>query len=177
MKRLLETVAILLTLGTVGFAQTGYPNSTPQYDPQYDRGYGGQWQGKMSEHDQHEFNEEYAKWQEAKNKNDTHGIDKHARKMEEIMARYNIPRDTPFDAIATPNEYSHHYDARQFQGRFSPDDQKEFDKQYEHWLKDRQKGDRDDIAKDEGKMQEIMARNNIPRDVPYNLLASGGRGD
>jgi hypothetical protein len=41
-------------------------------------------------------------------------------------------------------------------------------------LKDRRKGDRDDIAKDEGKMQEIMARYNIPRDVPYEALASGG---
>jgi hypothetical protein len=63
-----------------------------------------------------------------------------------------------------------------FQGKFSTNDQKNFDRAYEHWLKDRRKSDRDDVAKDEGKMQEIMARDNIPRDVPYDLLASGARG-
>jgi hypothetical protein len=73
--------------------------------------------------------------------------------------------------------YSPHYDVRQFQGRFSAEDQKKFDKAYEHWLEDRRKSDRDDLAKDEGKMQEMMmARYNIPRDVPYDVLASGARG-
>jgi hypothetical protein len=42
-------------------------------------------------------------------------------------------------------------------------------------MHDRRKNDRDDIAKHEGKMQEIMARYNIPRDVPYDLIASTGR--
>jgi hypothetical protein len=60
--------------------------------------------------------------------------------------------------------------------RFAPEDQKKFDKAYEHWVNDRRKRDRDDIAKDEGKMQEIMTRYNISRDVPYEALASGGRG-
>jgi hypothetical protein len=176
MKRLLEGLALLMVLGMMALAipvlaQSGYPG-----DPQYDRGYAGQWQGRMSADDQKEFNEQYEKWQDANRKNDRHGIDKHARKMEEIMARYNIPRDAPFQAIATSNGYSDHYSAREFQGRFSSDDQKKFDKAYEHWLNDRRKGDRDDIAKDEGKMQEIMSRYNIPRDVPYDLLASGARG-
>ena len=40
----------------------------------------------------------------------------------------------------------------------------------------RRKHDQDDIAKDEDKMQEIMAWYNIPRDVPYAALASGARG-
>jgi len=31
------------------------------------------------------------------------------------------------------------------------------------------------MAKEEGKMQEIMARYNIPRDVPYDAVVSGGR--
>lgn len=119
---------------------------------------------------------EYKKWQEANAKNDRNDVDKHARKMEVIMARYKIPVDTPFDAVATSNEYSRHYDVREFQGRFSLDDQKKFDKAYEHWVNDRSKRDRDDIAKDEGKMLEIMTRYNIPRDVPYDVLASGAQG-
>jgi hypothetical protein len=95
--------------------------------------------------------------------------------MEEIMARYNIPQGTPFDAIATTNGYSRHYDYREFQGRLSAEDQEKFDKEYEHWMNDRRKNDRDDIAKHEGKMQELMSRYNIPRDVPYDLIASTGR--
>jgi len=170
MKSRLPILAVLLALCFSAFAQSEYP------DRDRDRGYAGQWQGRISADDQKEFNHEYHEWQEANGKNDRHEINKHARKMEEIMARYNIPRDTPFDAIATSNGYSPRYDAREFQGRFSHDDQKKFDKAYEEWLEDRRKSDRDDLAKDEGKMQEIMARYNIPRDVPYDLLASGARG-
>jgi hypothetical protein len=96
--------------------------------------------------------------------------------METIMQRNNIPADTSFDAIATTGGYAPHYDVRQYQGRLSPDDQKRYDKAYEKWQRDRAKRDRDDIAKDEGKMQEIMARYSIPRDVPYDALVSGNRG-
>ena len=170
MKRYFEILAVLLVLFLPALSQAQYP------DRDRDRAYTGQWQGRISVDDQKEFNHEYHEWQEANNKNDRHDINKHARKMEEIMARYNIPPDTPFDAIATANGYSQRYDVRQFQGRFSAEDQKKFDKAYEHWVEDRRKSDRDDLAKDEGKMQEIMARYNIPRDVPCDLLASGARG-
>src|SRR5262249_3162237 len=141
-----------------------------------DRRYVGQWQGRLSPDDQEKFNKEYGKWQEARAKNDRDDIDKHARQMEEIMARYNIAPDTPFDVIATSSGGGRHYDYREFQGRFSPDDQKKFDKEYREWLEERREGDRKGLAKHEGKMQEIMARYNIPRDVPYDVLESGNRG-
>ena len=145
-------------------------------DRDRDRAYGGPWQGRLSSDDQKDFNKEYQKWQDANAKRDQDDIDKHARKMQEIMARNNIPPDTPFDAVATANGYAGRIDYRQYQGKFSPDDQKKFDKAYEKWLKDREENDRDDLAKDEGKMQEVMARYNIPRDVPYHMLASSARG-
>jgi len=141
-----------------------------------DRRYAGNWQGQLSADDQHKFNKEYDKWQESNAKNDRDDIDKHARNMEEIMQRYNIPPNTPFDTIATANGYSPHVDYRRYQGRFSPDDQKKFDKAYEKWQKDRAKNDRDDLSKEEGKMQEVMAKYNVPRDVPYDVLVSGNRG-
>jgi hypothetical protein len=167
MKRFIEVLAVLLVLSLPALAQ--YPSDR-------DRNYAGQWQGRISSDDQKEFNEHYKEWQEANAKNDQHDINKHARKMEEIMARYNIPRDTPFDAIATGSDYSRHYDVREYQGRFSHDDQKKFDKAYEEWLEHRRKGDRHEMAEEEGKMQELMARYNIPRDLPYDALASGARG-
>ena len=57
-------------------------------------------------------------------------------------------------------------------GRLSPDDQREFDKAYAKWVNDSRKNDRDDIDKDTRKMQDIMQRNNIPPDVPYDRIAS-----
>src|SRR5947209_3275810 len=144
-------------------------NNNPNYD---NRGYGSQ----LSPDDQNKFNKEYTKWQEANAKNDRDDIDKHARNMEEIMQRDGIPPNTPFASIATTNGYAPRIDVRQYQGRLTPSDQKKFDKAYEKWRSDRVRHDRDDIAKDEGKMQEIMAKYNIPRDVPYDALASGNRG-
>lgn len=163
------------------------PSSTPyevvaqnapagRYDRDYDRRYSFSWQGRMSPEDQNKFNKEYGKWQESTAKNDQDDIDKHAREMQKIMERNGVPPNTPFSVVVTANGYSPRYDYRQFQGKFTDDDQKKFDKAYEHWLNDRRRGDRDDIAKDEGKMQELMARYNIPRDVPYEMLAAGARG-
>ena len=167
MKRLLELTTLLVALTLPAFCQSSYPAP--------DRDYAGQWQGRMSTADQRQFNTEYEEWQEANSRRDQKDIDKHARKMQEIMSRYNMPPDLPFDSIAAIGNYRQP-DVRQFQGRFSADDQKKFDKAYEHWLQARRKGDRDDIAKDEGRMQELMARYNIPRDVPYDALMSGARG-
>lgn len=169
----------------VAAAQTAAPayNNGPYNNGPYSNGNyadrdrrAGQWQGQLSSDDQNKFNSEYTKWQDANAKNDRGGIDKHARNMEQIMQRYNIPPDTPFDQIASTGGYAPHSDVRQYQGRFSADDQKNYDKDYEHWDKDRARNDRGDMEKQEGKMQEIMARYNIPRDVPYRALASGNRG-
>jgi hypothetical protein len=148
----------------------------PRTYDRYDRGYSSDWQRRLTPDDQNKFNKEYTKWQEANAKNDRDDIDKHARNMEEIMQRNNIPPNTPFDAIASTNGYAPRIDVRQYQGRLAPDDQKKFDKAYEKWRSDRARHDRDDIAKDEGKMQEIMAKYDIPREVPYDALASGNRG-
>jgi len=150
----------------------------------YDNGYPTGARSNMSPEDQRKFDKEYEKWQESTAKNDRDDIREHASKMEEIMARYNIPANTPFDALASNGSYSRQsagypqrYERRDdFRGRLSADDQNKFNKEYEEWLKDRRKGEsRDDIAKHEGKMQEIMARYNIPQDTPYEVIASGGR--
>jgi hypothetical protein len=152
-----------------------YGNGAYGRDYDHDRYSRNDWRGSLSPDDQSKFNKEYAKWQEANAKNDRDDIDKHARNMEQIMSRNNIPPNTPFAAIATAGG-APRVDVRQYQGRLSPHDQKDFDKAYEKWQRDRAGHDRDDIYKDEGKMQELMAKYNIPRDVPYDALASGNRG-
>jgi hypothetical protein len=156
-----------------GGYNNGYNNGPAYNNGGYDnRSYANQ----MSPDDQNKFNKEYSKWQEANAKNDRDDIDKHARNMEELMQRNNIPQNTPFDAIATNIGYMPRENVREYQGRFSPDDQKKFDKAYEKFQRDRAKHDRDDYAKDQEKMNEIMAKYNIPRNVPYDVLVSGNRG-
>ena len=155
------------------YAEVARENEVPRDDRDYRGGsYAGAYH-QLSPDDQRKFNDEYRKWQESSAKNDRDDIEKHARKMEEIMSRYNIPPDTRFDEIATASGYAPRYNYRDFQRRLSADDQQKFDKSYQHWLHERQENDRDGMAKEEGHMQEIMARYSIPRDVPYDVIASG----
>jgi len=141
-----------------------------------------QWQGRLSADDQKEFDKAYAKWVNDSRKNDRDDIDKDVRRMQEIMARYNIPPDVPFDRIASrayPNSSSTSYPSAGYQsyaGRLSPEDQREFDKYYSRWMEDTRKGDRDDIQSDVTHMQEIMARYSIPTDVPFDRIATAGYG-
>jgi hypothetical protein len=127
--------------------------------------------GRLSPDDQREFDKAYTKWVNDTRKNDRDDISKDVRKMQEIMARANIPANVPYDRIASTGNA---YPARAYQRQLPPDDQKEFDKYYTKWVNDTRKNDRDDIGRDVRKMQDIMARNNIPVDVPFDQVASTG---
>jgi hypothetical protein len=128
-------------------------------------------QGRLSPDDQREFDKYYTKWVNDTRKNDRDDIGRDVRHMQEIMGRNNIPANVPFDQIASTGS---EYPVRVYQRRLSADDQHEFDKYYTKWVNDTRKNDRDDIAKDVGHMQEIMARNNIPANVPFDQIASTG---
>jgi len=127
--------------------------------------------GRLTAEDQHEFDKAYTKWVNDTRKNDRDDIAKDIRKMQEIMARYNIPANVPYDRIASTGNVSQE---RSYQRQLPPDDQKEFDKHYTKWVNDNRKNDRDDVEKDARKMQEIMARNGIPASVPFEQIASTG---
>ena len=136
-----------------------------------------QWQGRLSPDDQREFDKAYAKWVNDSRKNDRDDLDKDVRRMQDIMARYNVPSDVPFDRIATAGYGSSDYAGgsrsyERWRGRLSAEDQHQFDKAYAEWVEDTRKHDRDDIPKDMRKMQDIMARYNIPADVPFDAIAS-----
>ena len=163
--------------GTAGAYPAGraYPNGA------YQGSYPAYGQARLSPDDQKQFDKYYAKWVDARRKNDQDDINNNAAKMQDLMARYNIPSNVPFDQIATnsganpavayPNGAPQAaYPAQ----RLSPDDQKQFDKYYSKWMDATRKNDRDDIDNNARKMQEIMARYNIPSNVPFAQVASGG---
>ncbi len=164
MKRVLQTVALIAALALPALCQYG----------------------RLSSHEQHEFDEAYNKWVKDTRKNDRDDIAKDVRKMEGIMERNNIPSDVPFDRIAT-NGYTHHDRYDNDQGRYdnrsnaypqnsgsrlSPDDQREFDHDYSRWVDDSRRDDRDDADRDARRMQDIMARYNIPSDVRFDQIAT-----
>ncbi|HET9305756.1 MAG TPA: hypothetical protein VFO46_07000 [Candidatus Sulfotelmatobacter sp.] len=127
--------------------------------------------GRLSPDDQHEFDKAYTKWVNDTRKNDRDDIAKDVRKMQEIMARNNIPANVPYEQVASTGN---RYQGPSYQSQLSPQDQQEFDKYYTKWVNDTRKNDRDDVDRDVRKMQEIMARNNIPADVPFDQVASTG---
>jgi hypothetical protein len=56
--------------------------------------------------------------------------------------------------------------------RLSPEDQRDFDRYYSQWVDDSRRNDRDDAARDMQHMRDIMARNNIPPNIPFEQIAT-----
>lgn len=182
MKYLLATVTILLSLAMV--------NLPAQAQPQYQNpnGYYGQQQGRLSPQDQQQFDKYYSKWIDAQRKNDQDDVRGNAQHMQEIMQRYNIPPNVPFEQIASSGGYNAYpngnyaygqgaYGQSAYgQGRLSPEDQRKFDSYYSKWVDAQNKNDQDDIRGNAQHMQDIMARNNIPPNVPFQAIASNGYG-
>src|SRR5581483_7920848 len=134
--------------------------------------------------DQQQFDKYYSKWMDATRKGDQDDISGNARHMQEIMARYNIPPNVPFDLVASNGGYPQGQVFGQAAPpfgvygapvRLSPDDQQRFDKAYSKWLDASRKGDRDDINDNARTMQEIMARYNIPPNTPFQAVATTGQ--
>ena len=182
MKHLLAILALFMSVAMAIPAQA---------QPQNPNGYYGQpqsYRGALSAQDQQDFDKYYSKWVDAMRKDDRDDISGNARHMQEIMARYNIPLNVPFDQVASnpvqggyaaypngqyPNSaYPGGYPA--YGTRLAADDQQKFDKAYSSWLDAQRKNDRDDIDSNARKMQEIMARNGIPANVPFAAVATNG---
>jgi hypothetical protein len=152
--------------------QAAYPNQPYPNQP-----YPAYGQARLSAEDQRKFDDDYAKWMNSQRKNDQDDIAKSADKMHEIMARNGIPTNVPFAAIVTngytaagPVPYQPVYGS--VPQRLSTKDQDDFNKDYRHWVDARRKRDIDDVDKNARKMQEIMARYNIPANVPFDQIAT-----
>jgi hypothetical protein len=156
---------------------------------------------RLSADDQQKFDSYYRQWIDASRKNDRDDVEKNARHMQDIMAHYNIPSNVPFSQIATNsgNGYGYQnqdnygyqnpngYPANAYPqngvsgygasaGRLSPDDQRKFDDYYQKWMDASRKNDGDDIRSNSRHMQGIMARYNIPPNVPFDQIATNGTG-
>jgi len=147
------------------------------------------YRGVLQPESQRAFDEEYSRWISARNSGNRRDMESQEQKMRGIMQSYRIPQDVPFDAIASNavgGGRDGYYDRRDrddddrgrggyYRGaRLSSEDQGKFDSLYSKWVNDTRRGDRDDADRDVKHMQEIMRRNNVPPDVPFDQVASGG---
>jgi len=64
------------------------------------------------------------------------------------------------------------YEHGQRQARLSSEDQQRFDSYYSRWRGYRRTNNRDEMASMEKRMRDVMSRNNIPSDVPFDEIAS-----
>jgi hypothetical protein len=170
MKQFLAMSALLIS-----FVATATAAAPPRIQDAYAQPQA--WHGVLSVDDQAQFDKYYSRWVSSTRTNDRDDISESARKMQEIMTRYNIPTSVSFDQVAsgpavpTAAPYPAYAPAPQ---RLSADDQKEFDKYYSKWVEATRKGHQEDISENERKMQAIMARNSIPAGVQFAQVASGG---
>jgi hypothetical protein len=189
MKKLLEISMVVIGLMLPILVQGQRPNAQVQNVSQQDRDdrrYQDREEGRgqrLSPEDQSRFDGYYQKWVSDRRSNDRDDIRKDEQHMQDIMARYNIPSDVPYEQIASRGDAYRDSDGHRdrddrgyhrWRGRLPENEQRKFDDAYAKWVNDRRKNDRDDVREDEKHMLDIMSRNNIPRDVPFDAVASQG---
>ena len=177
MKRILGICAVLTALIalTVPVLAQDADDSHQQGDRDGARRNGhGQRQARLSPEDQQRFDSYYSRWLEYRRTNNRDEIVNMEKRMRDVMSHNNIPSNVPFDQIASNGDrgYSGHYGQRPH-ARLSSEDQQRFDSYYSRWLGYRRTNNRDEIVNMEKRMRDVMSRNNIPSDVPFDEIASG----
>jgi tRNA C32,U32 (ribose-2'-O)-methylase TrmJ len=177
MRRILGICAVLITLTLPLLAQDADDNRR-QHDRddarrEDNRGYENrQWRGRLSSEDQQRFDSYYSRWLEYRRTNNREQTESMEKRMRELMSRNNIPPDVPFDAVASSGGREDRDHDRRERSRLSPEDQQRFDNYYSRWLEYRRTKNRDEAASMEKRMRDVMSRNNIPPDVPFDEVAS-----
>ena len=121
---------------------------------------------RMSPEDQQKFDNYYSRWVQDKQNGDRDDMVSSEHHMQDIMNRYSIPADTPYEQVASQNNPGYNrgyenrpYDNRGYGNQLQGDDQNKFNKEYTKWQEANARNDRDDIDKHARNMEQIMQRN------------------
>ncbi len=86
-----------------------------------------QYRGQFSAEDQKRFDSYYERWQEYRRTNNRDDIISMEKRMDDVMAHYNIPLTVPYRAISSSASGDYDYDADRdwdhWRRRLQPDDQ------------------------------------------------------
>ncbi len=129
-----------------------------------------QGQRQLSPEDQTKFDSYYQRWQEYQQRNDREQTGSMENRMQDLMARYGIPSNVPYERIASGSEYH-----RRYRGLLNAPDQRRFDSYYSRWQDYRATDNREQIISMEKRMEDIMVHYKIPLTVPYRAIASRER--
>ncbi len=133
-----------------------------------------QYQGRLSRDDQERFDSYYQRWLDYKRTNNHDEVISMEKRMQDVMAHYNIPPTTPYDAVASTGSWGAY---GQYRGRFSEDDQRRYDSYYQRWLDYKRANNREEIISMEKRMQDVMLHYQVPLTVPFAALATGTWGN
>jgi len=133
-----------------------------------------QYRGRLSSDDQRRFDSYYSRWLEYKRTNNRDEIISMEKRMQDVMAHYNISASTPYGAIATNGDSEGHWDYR---SRLSGDDQRRFDSYYGRWLEYKRTQNWDEVRSMEGRMRDVMQQYGIPSNVSFDVIARNGNHD
>lgn len=136
-------------------------------------------QSGLSPRDQQRFDSYFARWQEYRRANDHGQIVSMERRMLDLYSHYGIPAETPFWRVATNGHDEARREEQQeerphWRERLSDEDRGRFDRLYTRWREAREHHDSDDVERLQHRMWEIMERNQIPREVRFEEVASRG---
>ena len=137
----------------------------------------GRQRWNLSGSDQQHFDSYYTRWQDYRQRNDREQTRSMESRMKDLYRRYNIPGNAPYFWVASNarDEDWDRWEQNRWRGQLSPDDQRRFDSYFGRWMQYRQTNNRDETASMEKRMFDIYATYNIPRQVPWDVVASGGR--
>src|SRR5690348_11966009 len=100
---------------------------------------------RMSPDDQAKYDNYYSRWVQDRQNGDRDDLVSSEHHMQDLMNKYSIPADTPYDQVASQNEvapppYDNRgynnapaYDNRGYTNQLPGDDQNKFNKEYTKW--------------------------------------------
>lgn len=141
-----------------------------------------QWRGRggsgarLSAGDQARFDSYFSRWQQYRATNNRDQVRSMEERMQDLYRRYGIPSGTPYFVVASNarDDDWDRWERNRWRGMLSPDDQRRFDSYFSRWMQYRQTNNRDQTASMEQRMFDIYATYRIPRQVPWDAVASTG---
>lgn len=125
-------------------------------------------QWRLSAEDQSRFDSYFSRWQDYQQRNDRDQVRSMEERMRDIYAHYRIPPDTPFWRVASRGGEGH----GRHRWALSASDQSRFDSYFSRWQEYRRTNNRDQVRSMEDRMYEIYSTYQIPRDVPFERVAT-----
>ena len=157
----------------------------------------GQRGRQLSADDQRRFDSYYSRWENYRSSNNQSEMRSMEKRMQDIYQHYGIPANTPYREIAAGAggrdwdrdrdqdrdwdqnrraEWERYRDRDrayyQQNQRLSADDQHRFDSYFSRWENYRHTNNRDQVASMEKRMYDVYDHYGIPRNVPFDRVAS-----